>query len=119
MAGISPLRMEEVPELDIEIHFIQDRLGFVPNSLLTLARRPDILRAFTQLCGPSSVPVNFDPTLSNSSRILPALRQGVAIARHTLPAPRLEWGYRWRNWRLPGCLKPTAISTRPSAPLSG
>jgi len=49
MAGISPLRVEDIPELETEIHFIRDRLGFVPNSLLTLARRPDILQAFTHL----------------------------------------------------------------------
>jgi uncharacterized peroxidase-related enzyme len=49
MPGIEPLRLEDLPAFEAEIRFIEARLGFVPNSMLTVARRPDILRAFSAL----------------------------------------------------------------------
>lgn len=49
MPGVDPLRVEDLPQLESEIRFIESRLGFVPNSMLTMARRPDILGAFSAL----------------------------------------------------------------------
>jgi uncharacterized peroxidase-related enzyme len=49
MANVDPLRIEDVPELAPLIGQISAAMGFVPNSLLTMARRPEILRGFTQL----------------------------------------------------------------------
>jgi uncharacterized peroxidase-related enzyme len=49
MANMEPLRREEHPELE-ELFAHYDRtLSFVPNSLFTMARRPEILRAFSDL----------------------------------------------------------------------
>ena len=60
MARIDPLRIEDVPELEPLIRANAERMGFVPNSLLTMARRPEILRGFAQLAiavmGPGKVP---------------------------------------------------------------
>jgi uncharacterized peroxidase-related enzyme len=49
MARMEPLRREDLPELE-ELFAHYDRtLSFVPNSLFTMARRPEILRAFSEL----------------------------------------------------------------------
>jgi uncharacterized peroxidase-related enzyme len=59
MPRVSPLRMEQVPELEPMIRANAERMGFVPNSLLTMARRPEILRGFAQMAiavmGPGKV----------------------------------------------------------------
>jgi len=49
MPGVNPLKVEELPQFEAEFRFIEGRLGFVPNSMLTMARRPDILSAFMGL----------------------------------------------------------------------
>jgi uncharacterized peroxidase-related enzyme len=49
MTRMEPLRREDLPELE-ELFAHYDRtLSFVPNSLFTMARRPEILRAFSEL----------------------------------------------------------------------
>jgi uncharacterized peroxidase-related enzyme len=49
MANVEPLRREDHPELE-DLFALYDRtLSFVPNSLFTMARRPEILRAFSEL----------------------------------------------------------------------
>jgi uncharacterized peroxidase-related enzyme len=73
MAGIAPLHVEELSGFDSEIQFIQNRLGFVPNSLLTLARQPDILRAFSQLLR----------AVVGPGRLRPDLKQLVAYVAST------------------------------------
>jgi uncharacterized peroxidase-related enzyme len=49
MANMEPLRREEHPELEELFALYDQTLSFVPNSLFTMARRPEILRAFSDL----------------------------------------------------------------------
>src|SRR5439155_24411180 len=49
MANMEPLRREDHPELEPLFQLYDDTLSFVPNSLYTMARRPEILRAFSDL----------------------------------------------------------------------
>src|SRR5918994_2357997 len=49
MAHVPPLPREEVPELEEAFQPVEERMGFLPNSLLTMARRPEILRAASSL----------------------------------------------------------------------
>ena len=49
MARIAPLPRAEVPELEDAFGPVEQRMGFLPNSLLTMARRPEILRAVSSL----------------------------------------------------------------------
>jgi len=49
MARIPPLAREDVPELEDALGPVEERMGFLPNSLLTMARRPEILRAVASL----------------------------------------------------------------------
>jgi len=49
MARVAPLRREEAPELEDAFGPVEQRMGFLPNSLLTMAHRPEILRAVASL----------------------------------------------------------------------
>ncbi len=49
MANLEPLRREDLPALEELFQHYDDTLSFVPNSLFTMARRPEILRAFSEL----------------------------------------------------------------------
>lgn len=49
MANMEPLRREDHPELEDLFALYDQTLSFVPNSLFTMARRPEILRAFSDL----------------------------------------------------------------------
>jgi uncharacterized peroxidase-related enzyme len=49
MANMEPLRREDHPELEELFVLYDETLSFVPNSLFTMARRPEILRAFSEL----------------------------------------------------------------------
>lgn len=49
MANMQPLRREDHPELEALFAHYDRTLSFVPNSLFTMARRPEILRAFSEL----------------------------------------------------------------------
>jgi uncharacterized peroxidase-related enzyme len=66
MPRIEPLPRETLGNLDALLAAAESRMGFVPNSQLIMARRPEILRAFAQLGaainGPSST---IDPQLRN------------------------------------------------------
>ncbi len=48
-ANMRPLPREEHPELEELFRLYDETMSFVPNSLFTMARRPEILRAFSEL----------------------------------------------------------------------
>lgn len=66
MPRLDPLPREALDDLKPVLEASESRMGFVPNSQLILARRPEILRAFAQLGtainGPSST---ISPQLRN------------------------------------------------------
>lgn len=66
MPRIPPLPTESVRELENLLADSQSRMGFLPNSQLIMARRPELLRSFVALAsainGPSST---IDPQLRN------------------------------------------------------
>src|SRR5579875_2977428 len=66
MPRIDPLPREALPDLEDILQASEARMGFLPNSQLIMARRPEILRAFAGLAaainGPGST---IDPQLRN------------------------------------------------------
>jgi alkylhydroperoxidase family enzyme len=58
MPRLEPLPPEAIEDLLPSLEATKSRMGFLPNSQLIMARRPEILRAFQQLGmainGPSS-----------------------------------------------------------------
>jgi len=69
MPHIEPLSREDLPDFEPLFQLVEATMGFVPNSLLTLARKPDILRAFSMLVG---------SVLGPAGSIDPGLKQLVA-----------------------------------------
>jgi len=51
MARVNPLDRSDLPEFEPLFRQGEQMLGFVPNSMLIMGRRPEILRAFNQLAG--------------------------------------------------------------------
>ena len=68
MANMEPLRREDHPELEELWKLYDDSMSFVPNSLFTMARRPEILRAFseliTQIWRTGTVPAGLKPLVA-------------------------------------------------------
>src|SRR5712691_181787 len=66
MSRLEPLSREAAKDFDNLFEAAKNRMGFLPNSQLIMAHRPEILRAFVQLAaainGPSST---IDPQLRN------------------------------------------------------
>jgi uncharacterized peroxidase-related enzyme len=46
---LDPLKREDVPELEEYFRTFERRMGFVPNSILTMARRPKVVKALAAL----------------------------------------------------------------------
>jgi len=63
MTRMQPLAREALPDLEALLAPAQAVLGFIPNSLLTLARRPEILRAFAGLSRAVFAPGGISPEL--------------------------------------------------------
>jgi len=68
VANMQPLRREDHPELEELWHLYDESMSFVPNSLFTMARRPEILGAFsdliTQIWRTGTVPVGLKPLIA-------------------------------------------------------
>jgi uncharacterized peroxidase-related enzyme len=56
MANLLPLDRHAVPELEPLLKLAEQAMGFVPNSLLTMARWPELVRAFVPLAGLANSP---------------------------------------------------------------
>lgn len=68
MANMRPLRREDRPELEELFRLYDESMTFVPNSLFTMARRSEILRALsdliTQIWRTGTVPVGLEPLIA-------------------------------------------------------
>ncbi|MGZ8584417.1 MAG: carboxymuconolactone decarboxylase family protein [Actinomycetota bacterium] len=68
VANMEPLRREDHPELEDLFRIYDETMSFVPNSLFTMARRPEILRAFSdlikQIWRTGTVPVGLKPLVA-------------------------------------------------------
>ncbi len=63
MSRIEPLDPASVPGLREKLKVVESMLGFVPNSTLIMARRPELLAAFQQLAAAALGPGRVDPGL--------------------------------------------------------
>ena len=102
VANMEPLRREDHPELEELWRLYDETMSFVPNSLFTMARRPEILEAFsdliTQIWRTGTVPVGLKPL--------------VAIVASTAAGCRYRQAHETVDAKLRG-------STRPRSPRSG
>ncbi len=51
MTRVTPLERDALPEFEDFFKIVEQVMGFLPSSMLTLGRRPEILRGFTALTG--------------------------------------------------------------------
>jgi uncharacterized peroxidase-related enzyme len=58
MSRIEPLKRESVPELEPYLAQTEARMGFLPNSLLIMARKPKLLQGFAALSQGVNDPAN-------------------------------------------------------------
>lgn len=63
MTRISPLARENLPDQKDLFELVEGFMGFLPNSMLTMAHRPDILNAFVGLAGAINGPGEIDAGL--------------------------------------------------------
>lgn len=78
MANMEPLRRQDHPELEALFQRYDDTLSFVPNSLFTMARRPEVLRAFseliTQIWRTGTLPISLKPLVGIVSSVAAGCR---------------------------------------------
>ena len=78
MANMDPLRRQDHPELEALFAHYDRTLSFVPNSLFTMARRPEILRAFseliTQIWNTGTLPARLKPLIGIVSSVAAGCR---------------------------------------------
>jgi uncharacterized peroxidase-related enzyme len=78
MANMQPLGRAEHPEFETLFRHYDETLSFVPNSLFTMARRPEILAAFseliTQIWNTGTVPQSLKPLIGIVSSIAAGCR---------------------------------------------
>jgi AhpD family alkylhydroperoxidase len=72
MARVPPLPRDQVPELEGSFGPVEQRMGFLPNSLLTMARRPEVLRAAASLA-----------QAARTGTVSPELKELVALVSST------------------------------------
>jgi uncharacterized peroxidase-related enzyme len=58
MSRVKPLKRDQVRELEPFLAQTEQRMGFLPNSQLIMARKPKLLQAFVQLGGAVNDPAN-------------------------------------------------------------
>lgn len=76
MAHLQPLENEQIPDQDILKSFAhyQSTRGFVPNSIRTMARRPNLVRAFMAL----NQAVLYEGTVPTETKMLVSLASSMA-----------------------------------------
>ena len=78
MANMQPLRREDHPELEPLFAHYDETLSFVPNSLFTMARRPEVLTAFseliTQIWNTGTLPKELKPLIAIMSSVAAGCR---------------------------------------------
>ena len=72
MARVAPVSREDVPELEDAFSPVEERMGFLPKSMLTLAHRPEILRAVAGLA-----------QVARRGTVFPELKELVALVAST------------------------------------
>lgn len=63
MARIAPRSAADVPDLAPVLELVEQAMGFVPNSMLTMARVPGLTQALAALAGAVQGPGRVDPAL--------------------------------------------------------
>ncbi|MCU7830154.1 MAG: carboxymuconolactone decarboxylase family protein [Candidatus Thiodiazotropha sp. (ex Myrtea sp. 'scaly one' KF741663)] len=106
MSRLAPLPIEHAPELQERFAFFEKTLGFVPNSLLTMQRKPKLVDAFIQFSAQvydpnGEVDLGFKRLVANVASSAAGCQYcrahtAVSAKRHGIAIEKLEdlWNYR-------------------------
>ena len=106
MSRMQPLPSDHSPELAERFAFFERTLGFVPNSLLTMQRKPKLVDAFIQFSAAvydpdGEVDLGFKRLVAHVASAAAGCmyckaHTAVSAMRHDIPAEKLEavWDYR-------------------------
>ncbi|MCU7929865.1 MAG: carboxymuconolactone decarboxylase family protein [Candidatus Thiodiazotropha sp. (ex Codakia rugifera)] len=106
MSRLAPLPIEHAPELQERFTFFEKTLGFVPNSLLTMQRKPKLVDAFIQFSAQvydpnGEVDLGFKRLVANVASSAAGCQYcrahtAVSAKRHGIAIEKLEdlWNYR-------------------------
>lgn len=106
MSRLEPQSPTEHPELRESFAFFEKTLGFVPNSLLTMQRKPKLVKAFIQFSAAvydpeGEVDLGFKRLIANVASSAAGCQYcrahtAVSAMRHGVEAEKLEniWNYR-------------------------
>ena len=106
MTRLAPLSPTHCPELAEHFAFFQRTLGFVPNSLLTMQRRPKLVEALVHMSGAvydpeGEVDLGFKRLVAHVASTAAGCQYckahtAVSATRHGVSAEKLEdvWNYR-------------------------
>ena len=119
MPRLAPLSLAATTGLEEILRASEGRMGFLPNSQLIMARRPEILRAFAQLGaainGPSST---IDPQLRNMLSQMASRAAGCGYCMAPRTPPNASASPQRRRTRS-GNLRRARSSLRRNAQRSG
>lgn len=76
MPLVTPLSPDTDPEVQVLSEFFQGPLGFTPNSVLTMQRRPEIAKAFIELNIAVTTPVHIDNQLKRMVGYMASVASG-------------------------------------------
>jgi len=76
MPLVKPLSPDNDPEVQVLSEFFQGPLGFTPNSVLTMQRRPEIAKAFIELNIAVTTPVHIDNQLKRMVGYMASVASG-------------------------------------------
>ena len=105
MSRLKPLPVDHAPELADRFAFFERTLGFVPNSLLTMQRKPEIVEGLVQLSAAvynpaGEVDLGFKRLVAHVASMAAGCQYckahtAVSASRHGIPAEKLEdvWNY--------------------------
>lgn len=106
MSRLLPLYRDHSPELDYRFSFFEKTLGFIPNSLLTMQRRPKLVEALVQMSAAvydpeGEVDLGFKRLVAHVASSAAGCQYckahtAVSATRHGIDAAKLEevWNYR-------------------------
>ncbi len=106
MSRLAPLTKEHSPELEERFAFFERTLGFIPNSLLTMQRRPKLVEALVQMSAAvydpeGEVDLGFKRLVAHVASTAAGCQYckahtAVSATRHGIDAAKLEdiWNYR-------------------------
>ena len=106
MSRITPLQRSELSEFEPFFETIEQVMGFLPNSMLTLGRSPELLRAFAGLSGAVLGSTSLEPPLRQLVAYVSSLASGCRYCQaHTshgaerlgVPAEKLRAAFEFET----------------------